>query len=447
MLSRISNKGMLTKDQLLEEPRLAQKKSIEQKETNSKDTQYIPEIQKKIEGLESKTKELSVLYGIAQVLGSQIDMDEALNQAFQVIKHVIPINYFLYLSFHSEVRELHLQFAYGVNRKTLKKLALCKIPLENSSLEFIKESNIKKIRTYFIKFLLTYFKGNECSDLSLESFQSVPIVMENELFGIFCYGSNAKNIFKGKWPFLSTLASEIISLYEKVSCLSKSTQLITMGKMTSEIIHSFRNPITNIKGALQYLEDNWDNDDSRNKSFEILNNNVSRLISRMEGLLNFSNPIGSQNKIVDLNSTLDQVLTLVKNELYRHNISLIQELAGDLSPAYINGKRIEEAFLNIITNALEAMPHGGELRIVTKNFSSPKDSKKHYVVIKFTDTGIGIPPKVKKKIFEHFYTTKKSGTGLGLATVNRIIQSHNGYIKVHSKINKGTTFELYIPVQ
>ncbi len=431
----------------MEEGRLALKKTTEQKNPGSINKHYIPELQQKNEELQSKAKELSVLYKIARIFGSQIDVDEALNEALRFIKQGVPIDYFLYLSFHSEVRELHLEFAQGVTHKTLKKLNLCNISLEDTNNEFIKEATEKKIRGYFTKFLLTYFKGNEFGDLACESFQSIPIIMENELFGIFCFGSGIKNIFQEKWQFLSTLASEIISLYEKTSCLSKATQLITMGKMISEITHSFRNPITNIKGSLQYLEDNWDKDNSRKRSLEILNNNVSRLIFRMEELLSFSNPIGSQNKIVGVNNILDQALTFLKNDLYQNNISLICELAQDLTPVYINEKRIEEVFLNIITNAIESMPQGGELKILTKNFSSPKDTKKDYILIKFCDTGIGISTKVKKKMFEHFYTTKKSGTGLGLATVKRIIQSHNGRIKIHGEVNKGTTFELYIPVQ
>ena len=117
----------------MEEGRLALKKITEQKNPGSKNKHYIPdipdipELQQKNEELRSKSKELSVLYKIARILGSQIDVDEALNEALSFIKQVLPINYFLYLSFHSEVRELHLEFAQGVTHKTLKKLNLCKI--------------------------------------------------------------------------------------------------------------------------------------------------------------------------------------------------------------------------------------------------------------------------------------------------------------------------------
>ena len=448
LLNYLSNR-MLTKETPPEKPRLQlnKNKSIEREKTNSDDRQFITELQKKNEGLQSKTKELTVLYEIARILGSQINADESLNQAFQIIKQIFPINYFLFFSFHNEIRELHLQFGQGVSSKALKNINSYHIPVEKTNKEFIKESGEKKMRDYFTSFLLSYFKENKLSDFYLESFQAIPIIIEDKLSGIFCFGSNIKNIFKKKGQFLSILALEIISLYEKTSCMVKSTQLITMGKMISEITHSFRNPITNIKSALQYLEDNWDNDHSRNKSLEILNNNVFRLISRMEELLNFSNPLETQNKIVDINSTLNQVLTFLKTELYQNNISLTCELAQDLNPAYINEKQIEEAFLNILTNAIESMPQGGKLKILTKNFNCPRDKKKNYVVIKFSDSGTGISPMVKKKMFEHFYTTKKSGTGLGLAAVNRIIQSHNGRIKVQGEVNKGTTFELYIPVK
>ena len=106
------------------------KKSTERKQTGTKNKlsiSDIPQLQKKNEELLSKVKELSVLYNIARILGSQIDVDEALKEALRFIKQLFPIDYFLYLSFYNEIRELHLEFTYGVTHKTQKKLALCKI--------------------------------------------------------------------------------------------------------------------------------------------------------------------------------------------------------------------------------------------------------------------------------------------------------------------------------
>ncbi|MEW5818490.1 MAG: ATP-binding protein, partial [Spirochaetota bacterium] len=295
--------------------------------------------------------------------------------------------------------------------------------------------------------LMIHFRNHGFHELILESFLAVPITIDHELYGIFCLGSSVKKAFSPfeRRQFLSIIASQAVSLYEKASCIAKSTQLITMGEMISEIAHDLRHPITKIKGALQNLEDRWYDDDFRNKSLEVVNNSVFQLNALVKELLLFSNPDRFQRRIVDLNATLDQALNLVRNDLYRHKISLTRESLQHVSPTCVNEERIKESFLNIIVNAIEAMPSGGELRVSAQNFSADSSQTK-YVLVRFTDTGVGIPCKIQKKIFEHFFTTKESGTGLGLAAANQIIQAHNGYIEVQSEVNKGTTFMLYIPV-
>ncbi|MEW5803082.1 MAG: ATP-binding protein [bacterium] len=433
----------LVKGCSLEEVRFVVRKSLERRKLGLKNKQLVTALQEKNKELEWKIKELSVLYEIARNFGSQAGLDDALDRLSLAIRQVLPVDYFLCFSFQSEVRELYLRFAHGIHEETLKRLSLGKIVMEE--LVCLHEDNQENVIDS--GFLLSYFKENGFCDLLLKSFLCVPISVDNELYGIFCAGSAAPDAFSlpERCQFLSIIASQAVSLYDKASCIAKSTQLITMGEMISEIAHDLRHPITKIKGALQNLEDRWYDDDFRSRSMEIVNNSIFRLNALVKELLVFSNPSKFQKKIVDLNVTLDGVLNLVKNDLHRHNIPLIRESIQAVSPTYVNEERIKESFLNIIVNAIEAMPQGGELRVSAQNFSL-NNSQQKYVLVKFTDTGIGIPRKIQKKIFEHFFTTKESGTGLGLAAANQTIHAHNGYIEVQSEVNKGTTFMLYIPV-
>ncbi len=435
----------LVKGCSLEEIRFVVRKSLERRRLGIKNKQLFADLQEKNRELEWKIKELSVLYEIARNFGSQVSLDEALGRLSSAIRQVLPVDYFLCFSFQSEIRELNLRFAHGVREDILKRLSLGKISMEETS-SLNRDTQDGGIGS-FTGHLLSYFKENELYDLLTESFLSFPIMIDNELYGIFCAGSATPNAFSlpERRQFLSIIASQSVSLYEKASCIAKSTQLITIGEMISEIAHDVRHPVTKIKAALQNLEDRWYDDDFRNKSMEIVNNSLFRLNALVKELLVFSNPRRFQKRIIDLNATLDRVLNLVKSDLYRHKISLIRESIQDVSPTCVNEERIKESFLNIIVNAIEAMPQGGELRVSAQNFS-PDNSRQKYILVKFSDTGVGIPLKIQKKIFEHFYTTKESGTGLGLAAANQTIQAHNGYIEVQSEVAKGTTFMLYLPV-
>ncbi|MEW6381485.1 MAG: ATP-binding protein [bacterium] len=443
--SRRGAYDFLVKGCSLDEIRFVVKKSLERRRLGLKNKQLVTELQEKNQELEWKIKELSVLYEIARTFGLQANLDEALERLAQVIKQVLPVDYFLWFSFQSELGELHLRFAQGIPDDILKRLSLEKIPMEST--DCFGRNGQEEDNDQFTGPLLAHFRTQGFHELILESFLAVPITIDHELYGIFCLGSSVKKAFSSleRRQFLSIIASQAVSLYEKASCIAKSTQLITMGEMISEIAHDLRHPITKIKGALQNLEDRWYDDDFRNKSLEVVNNSVFQLNALVKELLLFSNPDRFQRRIVDLNATLDQALNLVRNDLYRHKISLTRESLQDVSPTCVNEERIKESFLNIIVNAIEAMPYGGELRVSAQNFSADSSQAK-YVLVRFTDTGVGIPCKIQKKIFEHFFTTKESGTGLGLAAANQIIQAHNGYIEVQSEVNKGTTFLLYIPV-
>jgi K+-sensing histidine kinase KdpD/CheY-like chemotaxis protein len=430
----------------VEEIRLVVRKSLERRRSGIKDNLLFTQLQEKNRKLEWEIKELSVLYEIARNFGSQLTLDESLGRLSLAIRQVIPVDYYICFSFQAEVRELKVRFAHGVSEDILKGLSAGKMSMEVSS---VMNGNTQgEVTGSFTGHLLSYFKENELCDLLTESFLSFPIMIDNELYGIFCAGSATPDVFSlpDERQFLSIIASQAVSLYEKASCIAKSTRLIAMGELISEIAHDLRHPITKMKGALQNLEGRWYDDDFRNKSMEIVNDSLFRLSALVKELLVFSNsPTKFQKKRVDLNATLDRVLNLVKNDLYQHKISLIRESIQDVSPTCVNEERIKESFLNIIVNAIEAMPQGGELRVWARNFS-PDNFQQKYVVVNFTDTGVGIPQKIQKKIFEHFFTTKEAGTGLGLAAANQVIQAHNGYIEVQSEVNKGTTFMLYLPV-
>lgn len=428
----------------LEELKIIIKKSLDRRKLGIKNKQLFEELQKKNIELEWRVKELSALYEISKTIASQPTLDEALKGLFFSIQQVIPVDYFLCLSFNSDTNTFHLRFAQGIDEDVIKSLGFKNVEIELAPSDLL---NREDMIIYYTDCLIKFLESNGFYKLLLESFLAVPILIEKDLYGLFAVASNQKKLFSDEQrQLLSIIASQALSLYEKASRLTKSTQLITMGQMISEIAHDLRHPITTIKGTLQNLENKWYDDIFRKKSLDVVNNSIFRLNELVKELLAFSNPNRFPMKTVNINQTLHKVLMLVENDLLRHKINLIQEISA-LPPIRVNEERIKEVFLNLIVNAIDSMETGGTLKISTKLTNRNGKRPRHYVQIDFSDTGIGIPPENKNKIFDHFFSTKTSGTGLGLAVVKRVIKTHNGFVEVESEKGRGSTFSIYLPVE
>jgi signal transduction histidine kinase len=141
---------------------------------------------------------------------------------------------------------------------------------------------------------------------------------------------------------------------------------------------------------------------------------------------------------------MERTLNLVKEDLAKNNISLVKNYQQNLPSLLINENEMMEVFLNIILNAIEAMPDGGKLQIDINKFYDPQ-REDNFVQIGITDQGVGIPAENLDRIFDRYFTTKPNGTGLGLAIVDRVIQAHNGFVEVKSEEGRGTSFLINLP--
>jgi len=225
--------------------------------------------------------------------------------------------------------------------------------------------------------------------------------------------------------------------------LIQSEKLATVGLLASGIAHELRNPLNIIETARYYLEDTLDTsgDDIRNK-LEIIKKNVRRASSIINNLLEFSRPSLQDREEIDVNTLIDKTLSLIEKELYAQNITVIRDY-GDIPRIYFSLDSLKQAFLNIIINAVEAMPQGGKLYIRTRR------EGQQWVEIKFTDTGYGIAEEDLPHIFTPFFTTKKvgKGTGLGMFVTHSILKREGGEISVESAKGKGTTFTVLLPLR
>ena len=225
--------------------------------------------------------------------------------------------------------------------------------------------------------------------------------------------------------------------------LIHSEKLATIGILSSGIAHELRNPLNIIEAARYYLADTIppDEEDLHNK-LAIIRVNIQRSSKIINNLLEFSRKNNLDRQEVDINYLLESTIGLIEKELRVRDVIIVRSFESNVVCS-VNIDGVRHVFLNLIMNAMQAMPDGGELRI-----HSYVDMENDHVCVEFTDTGMGISEENLKNIFAPFYTTKPvgEGTGLGLHIANSIVLRRNGEITVRSRLGEGTSFTVRLPI-
>jgi two-component system NtrC family sensor kinase len=221
-------------------------------------------------------------------------------------------------------------------------------------------------------------------------------------------------------------------------------KMVALGELGAGIAHEINNPLCCISNYLQLLLQSEEEVDTKMASYlKAMENSANRIKDIVNNFLNFVQPVDKQSKkpSLNINSILDATTSLVEGLEYFKKIKIIKEYFPDVPAISGNETQIMEAFLNLFNNAKDAMPSGGDLYIRTE----PHD---HSIRVIIKDTGMGIKEENIIKIFDPFFTTKgpAKGTGLGLSATYGIIHNHSGNIQVESKVGKGTTFIIDLPI-
>jgi signal transduction histidine kinase len=222
--------------------------------------------------------------------------------------------------------------------------------------------------------------------------------------------------------------------------LIHAERLATAGKMAASFAHEIRNPLSSIKMLTQILMRKRDIPEARReKSLRSILEEIERIDVIVKGFMDFARPTTLDRTLQPLNPVLQEVLELMEANLNHHRIALIRKLDPELPPLSFDRDKLKQVFMNIVLNAMEAMPEGGILEVLTT-----RDLER--VRIDIVDTGAGIPEDVQERLFEPFFTTKPQGTGLGLANAKRILEQHGGDIQLGSRVGEGTTVSLWLPM-
>jgi signal transduction histidine kinase/DNA-binding response OmpR family regulator/putative methionine-R-sulfoxide reductase with GAF domain len=384
-----------------------------------------------------KLKEFVALYEIASELPNMEDFSQMARLVHFHIKNIMPVEMTLWMSYDVISGKLTFNFWDGWGREFLEQVETAEIPLEKDQIENPRE------RTEII---LEYLNTHLPVDGKIKSFRAVPIYTKGHFYGLFCMGSLSEDAFHVDHEYLASIVtSQAASLYERQRAMLNATRLMTMGNMMSEISHDLRKPLTNIKGGLQIMKERWPEEANKDGFFEMAQQELSRLSELVRELVDFSNPKKYQTVKKRINEALDRAMKLVQQDLVRNEIELDMDLEDNLPLVAINYNQIIEILLNMFMNAIDAMEKGGKLSVKAERYTDPESSKL-YVQIFISDTGKGIQPENIDRVFDRYFTTKPSGTGLGLAVVERIIKAHNGFIEVKSKLDEGSTFKISLPV-
>lgn len=228
--------------------------------------------------------------------------------------------------------------------------------------------------------------------------------------------------------------------------LVHSTKLAAVGELAANVAHEINNPLTGVLTHASLLLADLPGSDSRARSLKIIENEALRARDIVRNLLDFARREGSRKKKVFIRDVVEDSLSLLRKQAELAHVEIARDYHEGVPDVYVDTNQMKQVFINILNNAIHAMPEGGRLTVTVR--AVKPEGVRPWVEAAFADTGVGIPPDRIGKVFDPFFTSKEAGegTGLGLSVSQRIIEEqHNGSIAVESRVGAGSTFTIKLP--
>jgi signal transduction histidine kinase len=235
--------------------------------------------------------------------------------------------------------------------------------------------------------------------------------------------------------------------------IRRTDRLSSIGTLSAGMAHEIKNPLVTIKTFTQLLPQQHNDADFRHTFFDLVGQEVKRIDTIVNRLLNFARPAKAALKPGSLHEIIENSLHLIEQQLLQHEITLERHLNAKRHIIEADAEQLNQAFINFLLNAIHAMGKGGTLTVRTSVIKYSQDiplvtgvQPGDYIQVDIQDTGYGIAPENVSRIFDPFFTTKEDGVGLGLSVSHGIIQEHSGAIDVESEKGKGTVFHVQFPL-
>ncbi len=407
------------------------------------------------EQLRLKVHLFESLSSVSRTINSTLNLDEALRVITREACELMRARMCSLMMLDESREWLDLRASYGASDTYIKKPRL---NVEESLLGVVARRK-KPMQVANVQTSSRYQNVEVARQEGLISLLSVPLLFAGQSIGTLnVYTGRAYNFSNEEIKILSALAElsaiaiEKARLYERIvdveEQLRQNEKLSALGLLAAEVAHEIRNPLTVMKLLYHSLDLKFPASDPRAKDTRIIEAKIEHLNKIVEQILDFARTTEPKLAPVNLNELVDELGLLVRHKLANQNVRLIRDLQSDLPPVMGDAPQLEQAFLNLILNAAEAMPDGGTLTIKSHEICTPRtNAQPTHVAMEFKDTGKGMSAELQKRAFTAVLsTTKAKGTGLGLAIVGRIIETHRGDILIKSKIARGTSIVITLPV-
>ncbi len=241
---------------------------------------------------------------------------------------------------------------------------------------------------------------------------------------------------------MTNVAETRSDLEQSRTQLAHADKLAAVGKLAASVAHEIRNPLTSVKMWLYSLRRTLGQDDQAQQKFDMISEEIARLESIVRNFLEFSKPPRLKLQPQSVSLVLDKTTELVHQSLETQRIRLVRREGRELPQVMVDAEQLKQVFLNLINNAIDAMPRGGEVRL---SCASAHRGGRDMVAVRLADSGGGMTADVQQRIFEPFFTTKENGTGLGLSVAASIMARHAGLLELESSGSQGTQWVVWIP--
>lgn len=243
---------------------------------------------------------------------------------------------------------------------------------------------------------------------------------------------------------------DLSSIRELEAAVRQSDRLSTLGTLAAGLAHEVKNPLGGIKGAAQLLERELPPDSELREYTRVMLKESDRIDKIIRQLLDFSSPRRPRSQSANLHMVLGDIILLQREAASSQDVYVSSIFDPSIPPILGDEALLTQLFLNLVRNALEAMPEGGKLTITSRvdaeYLLARDEGKSRMVAVEIRDTGVGMSPDDLTKVGTPFFTTKMYGTGLGLAICQKIVAEHRGLLKIRSKVGSGTTIRVLLPL-
>jgi signal transduction histidine kinase len=406
------------------------------------------------EQLRLKARLLESLASVSRTINSALNLDEVLQRITRDACELMQAKMCSLMMLDETRVWLDLRASFGAGETYIRKPRL-------SAQESLIGAVVRRKRPIHVENVQTSsrFQNVEVArQEGLVSLVSAPLLFAGEAIGAlnvytekpYHYSDEEIRILSA-FAELSAIAIEKARLYERVvdveEQLRQNEKLSALGLLAAEVAHEIRNPLTVMKMLYHSLDLNFPGKDPRAEDARLLGEKIEHLNKIVERILDFARTTEPNLSPVDLNELVEELSLLVRHKLANQGVKLTCTLQPELPSILGDATQLEQAFLNLILNAAEAMPEGGRLAIATRSVPAVRTgAKPGNVVVEFSDSGEGMSEEQCRRAFASVLsTTKPKGTGLGLAIVGRTIETHGGTVTINSRLGHGTTFEITFP--